>query len=236
MASFAPNGTKLWSAAEDAIIREHYPAGGSRAVQERIGKGRGRSAIMHRARAIGVSSRPAWTPRADRRLTFLWGGPRISLGAIAKQLGHTPGSVYRRAVALGLGAGCPNGFEYLTSAARRTNFHVVSLRKILAWDRVRICLVRSDPSKKRETARRHFVDSEQVDRAIARWMTCETLSEASRSRGVHDETLRKYLVEDGVIEDRHGVPRTRWRIPSLEIDRVVAARRRDKAQAARSAS
>lgn len=165
-----------------------------------------------------------WSPKDDRNIGLLW--TATPLASIARELGRTEISVYWRARELGLPIGAPQGFEYLTDAARRTGFATSQLRRVLRANGVAITRTLSRPgvvSRLGGAPGRHFhcVDPIDVDDAVAAWTREESVEGAALRRGVSGDVLRRLLLKAG-----HAPPRRRkahWRIPSHLADELVAA-------------
>lgn len=168
--------------------------------------------------------REKWTQREDDELRMNWG--LHSIKALAKRLGRSEKSVYKRAGILDLGLGCPQGFERLTNAASRTNYCLESLRRILHWARVPMRKLASFPGSKGLGA---YVEPCAVDAAIAKWCRMETGHDAARRTGVlATEIVRWYEADEkaGLIPTRP--PRgkgTPHRLDPAHVDRVIARRR-----------
>jgi hypothetical protein len=169
-----------------------------------------------------------WTGRDLDMLRNNWGD--VTPRELARLLGRSEFAVFLRAVKLGLRAGCPPGFEYLTEAARRTGYDDTSpLRSVLRWAGVKIRRSFARPNAKAHNRPRHIVDSYDVDVAIARWHTTETTTAAARRYDTDCMTLRRLLrraVAAGVEMPREPKGYNQhWRVPSDIIDRVVAEHR-----------
>lgn len=162
---------------------------------------------------------------------FLWESG-WTLPAIARRMQRTPIGCYQRAVGLGLKVGAPDGYEKIEHAARRTGFVAKTLLRVLAIAGVKLHLGLSDPTIKHKYKggmyRHHYVETEAVDAAISAWLLTEPIAAAARSRGMSDDTLRRWLNKCGWIEPnemgknghRRRVPR---RLESAIIDRAAAA-------------
>jgi hypothetical protein len=108
---------KYWTAAEDAIMREHYPLGGTRRASEFLPE-RGKGAVASRASALGLhiigrKNRDAvasseWIDAAIRR-AYQQGPSRGKVRALAKQIDRKPGWVIWRAQVLGVSRQSPGG-------------------------------------------------------------------------------------------------------------------------------
>lgn len=157
-----------------------------------------------------------WSPRDDETLRSNWGD--LSLAELAKLLDRTELTTYWRGRLLGLPCGCPQGFEYLTDAAKRTGFAVKQLRHLL-WR----CNVEIRRSISRPPARArsyHVVDPVAVDSAIALWLHREPLRPLADRLGVSAPTLQKLLVAAGCKPPRRR--KVRWRIDPALAARLVA--------------
>lgn len=157
-----------------------------------------------------------WTKAEEDELRWVWGAKTVA--TIAAQLDRTQRAVVTKARRLGLGIGVPNGWEYLTAAAQRAGYEVVQLRRILAFANVRI----RPSASMAKTGRYSVVDPDAVDRAVALWLSTETITEAARSRGLSRASLEK------VVRARLPSPpkNTVWRIPTAFFDEVAPLTRK----------
>lgn len=209
---------KPWTDAETEALRAVYPKGADALVAAL--PGRTLSAIRQHAMKIGVRVSPHWSPEDDKKLLFLW-ETGLRLYAIANRLDRRPQSVYWRARHLGLGIGCPQGYEYFSAAAERTGFYPPTLRRILNAAGVKLHMALSTPNVPRNLWRRHFVDPDEVDAAVTAWMKTEEVGAAARVRGMCAHTLQRWLREAGVIGPRRKRCRTPQRAATEVIDRVI---------------
>lgn len=179
-----------------------------------------KSVLGRRLRAASPKTRCPWSARDNEILTFLVGS-----GASAREMEkalHRPASaIYKRAVEMGLGVGCPEGTELLTTAARRTGFSPKSLARIVAWAKI--------PEEKAFSRSRRAVRSrcyvvEDVDDAAARWLKTETVNAAATRLGVASSTLLRWLREAGVLGAGR-LSHSAHRVESATIERVVRERR-----------
>lgn len=221
-----------WTPAEDVVLRERYVTDGAQACV--VALGRSWAAVTQRARRLSIVRRRRWTPRDDLRLSALWGTTTIA--RVAAQMGRTPRTVYWRAQRLDLGLGCPEGMEYLTHAAERAGYATASLRIILRWAGVRIARAASRPDaapRSRRLRGEWVVDPDDVDDAIARWHTTETLEGAARRRGVGSCVLVRLLGEaaargDARVPPKPARPHAHWRVPSALVDDLLAVASRQQ--------
>ena len=210
---------RAWTPDQDAAVLSRF--GKDKAAE--IGRDLGRSteSIYHRAARIGAESpRRRWTQADDAALTMLW--YEVGVAAIAKRLKRTPIAIYWRAEKIGLQRGCPDGFEYVSTAAARTGFCLGTLWMILKWAEVA-----SRPAMARVLgAKRHFhiVDACDVDDAVDRWLATETIEGAARRTGWSAERLIYALTTADVEVPARPGNRKHWRIPTATIDTLVAAR------------
>jgi transposase len=213
--------SKPWTDEEDALIRDIYPTDATACAARLFPRTSGAVAI--RAFRLGVRNRPTWTAADDVEIWNNWGV--LSSEQIAEKLcGRTAGAVRARAKKLGLRTGCPNGYEYITRAAKRTGYELNSLRSILRYAGVRIG--RSEASL---VESRYFVDPFAVDEAIAKWHATETIFAAARRIGMTSNALYDWVqkaAESGVTLPRKPRRKRHWRIPSETIDAIVADGRR----------
>lgn len=207
-----------WTKAEKRTLRRVYPKGGVDAAADAL-PGRTRPAIWKMAARLGMRGHRMfsgkWTPEQVATLKSLWGWEPVH--SIARTLDRPLASVAYKASGLGLSMKTlPEGYEYVRSAAERTGFDYTALLSILAlshvkprphWGRTRIT-----PGKKGAN-RRHIVESDAVDRAVARWMKTETVEEAHHRTGLSTARLMKIL--------------TAAKVPIARIAIVGAKRRRD---------
>lgn len=167
-----------------------------------------------------------WTIKEAHRLRALWGVESVT--SIAKKIGRSPITVYYFAQKLDLPLGCPQGFEYLTTAAKRTGFDTKSLRAVLAHAGKKIRLAMSKPLVKsrgtgpRKGQRTHVVSPDDVDAAVRLWTTQECLPTAALRLGTTREILRAALLAAG-----HEPPpkRYRWRVMPAVSDAAMASYR-----------
>jgi hypothetical protein len=165
-------------------------------------------------RADGKPKR-RWTPSDDRRLTLYWGD--LSFPALAKLLDRTELTVYWRGRKLGLPCGCPDGFEYLTDAAKRTGFCTSQLRTILRASRVGLRRSVSRPPARAKGY--HIVDTFDVDRAVEVWLAHEDVTSIAESQEISGDTLRRLLLAAG---HKPPVHKRRWRVRIDLAEELIA--------------
>ena len=174
-----------------------------------------------------------WTEHDQNYLCMYWGLRPIV--AIATALGRTPTAIYERAREMGLGAGCPQGAEYLSTAAARAGYDLSALRRILRWANVPVRRTTSHPAH--TAGRSHVVEPVAVDAAIAKWVALETSADAARRVGLSQETMARLLRQaersGQVSGGRCGG--THWHVAPHVVDAIVASRagREDGKTAAR---
>ena len=190
-----------WTVAEDAILRTVYPRDGIDGAKLAL-PARTESALFHRARRLGLQRRRRWTPSDDTHLRDLW-SQGLRLSAIAKHLGRTKATTYWRAQKIGLPLGCPEDFEYLSAAAKRTGYCTSQLWRILGWAGVTVHAAVARPVKSRSGRRMHVVDPLDVDDAIASWLKTETANSAAKRLGISGDRLRARLRQVGVVTGKH---------------------------------
>lgn len=205
-----------------------YRTGGWQEIQRALPH-RTMAAIIQAAQRLGANN-PAYTAAEDKKLSLLWDAG-IRLAAIAAEMGRSESSVFCRSRVLRLPAACPEGYEFICNASKRTGYYVSTLRKILAWAGVKEHLALSDPipraSRRAAKWHRHYVDPLLVDEAIERWLKTETVCGAARARGLSNESLYRWLTAAGVFEKRKPGTRPGVRNIATEvIDRVVAQHKR----------
>lgn len=212
-----------WTPAEDARLREVWPDGGTPAALAAL-PDRTQSGIYGRVRALGILRQPPWTAAQDKLLAWHWGSRRLP--GLAEMLGRSPNAVARRAHELGLPTKKIPGHETLRDAAKRLGFSRTGLRSLLAYAGV---YMTPAATVARKATRRRTIDQLDADAAVARWMASENLTHAAEARGVDPKVLKRWMREAGYKPPRtHG----HWRLPTADIDAVVAARRPRRSEAA----
>lgn len=205
----------FWTPAEDAVIRELATTTEASDLAAKL-PGRTQSAVFHRMRKLGIQKRRRWTAADDRKLEMLWGK---SLKVVAAELGRTMLTTYWRAQKLGLGLGVPQGGEYMSAAARRTGYAISTLWMILRWAGVRPLLSLARERTERST---HWVDPDDVNDAIEKWLLTETPEAAARRHGYSAECVIQRLIRSGLAVPPRPGKRCHWRIPSEIIDQSMA--------------
>jgi hypothetical protein len=229
----ATAGMARWTADEDAVLRRSYIDGGIEAARAALPH-RTQSSIYRRAERIGATRRKRWTSADDASLRNLW-GTETDLSEIAERLGRTLLTIYWRAQKLGLTLGCPEGWEYMTHAARRTGYTTSQLRRILeaAGAEISEAMTRRSPRRgRRPMHRHHIVMPEVVDSAVSRWLETEPLETAARRRGLCSETLARRLRDAGIDKPKN-MGRRWWRVTDDEVERALAHHRDLRKDAAR---
>jgi hypothetical protein len=216
-----------WTAAEDAVLRREY-RGNPAAFVARL-PGRSAKAIQVRAVALGVTVPTRWSPTEDAILRREWHdvGARTLKGKLPGRTWH---AIRGRAILLGLPLGIPQGCETVWAAAARTGFSYDGLEQVLAWAGVRLRYAYPAENRGVFTPGKHahrFAERDEVDEAVRRWLRSEHLAPAARERGIHPETLRAWLAAEGLVPPVRGPGerRSRLRILTEDIERVIAARR-----------
>jgi hypothetical protein len=209
-----------WTAPEDAVLRSLYQTGGIVACMGALPH-RTRLSILERAlrRLKLASKRRPWTDDEDDRLRLLWGDGG-NLTSIAAEIKRPRQGVYRRAQVLGLPLGCPQGHEYLTTAAKRNGFSWSTMRRILAWHGVR--LHRALGLGQRSRRPHHVVDVGDVDEAVEAWLATEPVGTAAKRRGLCEHTLRQRLRVTGAVPAK-GEKRVS-RVTAAQTDAAMALR------------
>lgn len=209
---------KTWTRAEDDTIRELAPE--QEASDVAVALGRSVSAVFHRMARLGIQKRRRWTKADEAALEAMWGH---ALPTIARALKRTVITVYWRAQRLGLGLGCPDGYEYLSAAALRCGYCASQLRRILRWAGV---AVRKSVTRYQSRRTFHWVDPFEVDEAVRRWHETETLNAAARRHSLHSTSLEVRLRMVGAPLPPKPGKKLHWRIPSATVDLAVATTER----------
>lgn len=210
-----------WTEAEDETLRAIYgkvPNGYKRACEAL--PGRSPAAVFHRANRLGLTARRRWTKSDDAQLRDLWESG-LGVSWIAKRLDRTPLSTFWRAQTIGLPLGCPDGWEYLSHAAKRTGYGTGQLRAILGWAEVEIKRGLSRPFRRQAARRSSIVVPEDVDDAITRWHDTEPAEAIARRIGLSGETLRRWARAAG-IDKREPGSKKHLRLTAAEVDALTA--------------
>lgn len=212
-----------WTAEHDELLRVHYPEGVGAAAAK---LGRSRGSVTSRAHRLELTARPRWwSEREDDFLLSKWG--RMPLRSIAKQLGRSVAATHWRAGKLGLGCGCPQGYECICRSAKRVGYDVSQLRRVLAAAGVMIRRAESRPYRGTHYTH-HYVDPFAVDAAVALWHKSESVESGARRHGVSAPSLRSWLRAARALGLELPPEPTRksehWRVLSVVIDDVVMAR------------
>lgn len=214
---------RFWTPEEDATLREHYRQGADVVAAT---TGRGVNAVHARATRLRATIERRWSWNEDSKLVNSWG--YIPICEVAQSIGRSIHATYRRARTLGLGSGCPKGFEYLETAARRVNISSKCLYRILVGADVKIrpAIGRHVHSVKR--SQRCYVEAIDVDDAVKAWLATEVVGAAAKRHGIAACTLKRWLraaIDAGVAMQDEPPREKHWRVSSAVIDVVVAARR-----------
>jgi len=158
-----------WTREEDDELCAVWPRGGLRAARA-VFPYRGVWSICHRARLLlGAIRCRRWTAAEDARLRDYWDAA-YTLPKLGRMFHRTALAVYERAQHLGLPLGCPRGYEYLTTAARRVGCaDAEQLRRVLDahvvnWRRRPLSL------SGRGRRRALLVERDTVDAAVQDWV------------------------------------------------------------------
>lgn len=140
--------------------------------------------------------------------------------------------MYWRGRKLGLTAGCPEGHEYISAAARRTGFNVCQLRRVLVAHEVPVKQALARPGRDRETDRTYgVVETELVNEAVSAWCAREPVEAAARRIGTTPDKLRRRLRAAGV-EDQRQNRKQHWRVSGEDLEKAVDPPRRLPARGA----
>lgn len=218
-----------WTKADEQYVIAHYVSDGAKACA--VVLGRTVHGIQQRAHLLNVVAKHRWTKAEDDQLRVMWGVHRSNVYEVAKALGRTPHATHYRARDLKLGLGCPQGFEFLDNAAKRTGFHWGHLLKILRWANVQIDDAWSCPTGQPRPIRGRWriVEPYDVDEAVRKWLATEPVDPAADRRSISAYKLNRILLEAIARGDKR-VPekptdKRAWRVDSTVIDELVAAYR-----------
>lgn len=214
-----------WTKADDDTVRADYPKTKRSVLAARLG--RSVRALQRRAGQLGVKAYRPWTSKDDHDLIDSWG--ELTIAQIARNLKRTPEAVYARATEkLGLKRGCPEGFEYVSNAAKRTGFDLKTLWKVLAYSRVKVARAMSRPGKARGHYQTRIVDPYAVDRAVRAFIDAAPLNQHAIEHRLDLATLKRWLLlakEHGAIVDLPPLPKKqkgRWRVPGATVAAALA--------------
>ncbi len=217
--------TMVWTEEHVTLLREAYERGGIKAAVIAL-PGRSTASIYQRANILGLKRLRMWSAEEDEKLRLYWG--LKSLATIARELKRSQIGVYMRAVKhLGLQAGCPEGWEYLSEAARRTGYAISTLWDIMRAAKMRI--LESYTYRESGSGRRYYiVEPSDVNHAVALRCASETVFDAAKRRGLTYDILKARLIAAGV--KRPEKKNAAWRIASTEIDAVLQRHAEMKAE------
>lgn len=164
---------------------------------------------------------PRWTAAEDHRLTIMWGVDSVE--DISKAIGRTPTAIYMRSKVLGLQWACPQGFESITHAAKRSGFSLRRLRALIHAMGYGASIRESFSLPRGSRYRHQIIETDAVDAAVAKRMTLETIESAANRLNFPATSLRK------LVALRLGPKPTRarcaWRVPSDVLEQIVAEAR-----------
>jgi hypothetical protein len=210
-----------WTAEEDAVVRELYLTNGAAEVAKRLN--RSMTAVYGRAARLGLKKNRLWTHEEEVELRSQWESG-TSVRSIARLLDRKPGAVFERAKHLQLRRGCPEGFEYLKAAARRTGYDRKTLVRILRWAKVPMKRSLSRPTKGASYGFR-IADSDLIDEAVESWLATESVRAAALRAGVNEDMLRRRLVAAGVRDEGRAF-RGMWRVRAEDVERALGPQHR----------
>lgn len=214
----------LYTPAEDAFLQANYVTRGAKACAADLK--RSWRSVVKRASSLGLRRLNPWTAKDDDMLRILWGPHTIP--QISRKTGRTEQAIYARARIIGLGLGCPQGYEYLTAASKRSGFAEAQLRRILRWAGVNIYRTMSRPGGATSTRHlSHMVEPHEVDEAVERWCATEPLQTAARRHGYEGSVLRLLVERAQAAGDTRLAPpprksRGHWRLDSKVVDELFA--------------
>jgi transposase-like protein len=174
------------------------------------------SALKRQLRQHSPRTRSPWLQQDDDMLTLLVQSG-ASVGEMRRALNRDESALYKRAVHLGIGVGCPPETELAQTAARRSGFAASAFARIMEWAEVK-----AGKSFSRGAGRKCY-EVANVDEAVARWLRTETVNAAALRLGVPTSTLLRWLREEGILPTGR-LSRTMHRVESALLERVVQAR------------
>lgn len=204
---------RAWTEAEDAVLREVYPRGGTVAAVAAL-PARGGVAVQRRARRLGLDHPRAWARKDVQRLRDLW--LVRPTAQIARELGRTTKAVFQKARRLRLPFRPEGGYERVVDAARRLGMPERTFRALLRTSQVPLFEQPSPLARRRRRRRASLVVPALADAALARWMATESVQGAARARGIGWGEVRAALRAAGAE------PAFLGRYPTTEIDAALA--------------
>jgi hypothetical protein len=216
-----------WTESEDGVLRAKYLTDGPKAVAQEVG--RSVYSVYRRACTFKIARVKKWTEKEDDKLRINWNS--LTIKQLSDSMGRTECALYERAVDLKLTNCAPQGSERLSEAIVRTGYDVGQIRRMLAASGYGMRPVTSR-RRKEGSNRKWLVDSFDLDTAIEAWEQSETVNAGALRRGFGEKQLRTWLVEAGHVAPG---PRQVWRVPTVVIDELVAAKMGDKRESLREA-
>lgn len=222
-----PPGGRLWTDAEEDLLREHYLKRGPAWCAERLR--RTEASVCKRAEKLRLYRHSRrWTPEEDTILRREWGevGER-HLRAILP--GRRSPAIARRAETLGL-ENAAQGLETVAAAMKRVGMNRKQLRRVLAEAGVRVRL-RVRGSGKRASNRGLYrwccVRPDDVTAAVEAWLArgraTLTCPEAADRCNVSMATMRRALLELATERVVAGMPKGRpWSVAPADADEALA--------------
>lgn len=200
---------RAWTPDEDAVIRKGYARRNAlRDILARL-PGRSLEAMKQRAKKLGCVLRPHWTPREDQILRMEW-GVIFSRRTLREKLpGRSWCAIARRAQTLHLGSPA-QGLVSIKAAAIAAGYSTLGLLGVIRRQGVTVKRHVGNHQTHRAYARL-LVDMHDVEEAVARDVreaaSTETIAAAARRYAVTPATVRRKLIEAGVVGvTRRGQP------------------------------
>jgi hypothetical protein len=176
--------------------------------------------VKHRKHSSGA----AWSSEDDARLRRAW-HTETRDGILALFPDRNWNAIGLHAASLGLPFGPPQGYEFVTVAARKCGYYLPTFRKLLARHGVPV----RNHTRKAPTGHwkardhREIVEWSLALQAVDADHETEVVAAAARMRGIPQLTFRKWALAEGLIETkRQGV---RQRLPTAVCDAIVERHR-----------
>jgi hypothetical protein len=210
-----------WTHTEVKRLKAAFAKGGLKAAVAEFPE-RNPPGIHGKLKRLGLRKCRLWTPREAAKLREMWGS--VPLKDLTEFFNRQATHIFAKAKRMGLKTGCPQGWESLAHAAKRTGYHEKTLKIVLRWAGVRPERWMGNPNDRRVQGcyHRRIVQPTDVDEAVERWVRCESVVDAARRHGVNPVTLRSWLKTAGYTRDRSYAL---WRLEPSVVDDLVAQRR-----------
>jgi hypothetical protein len=211
---------QTWKQIEVDAIAYAYPQPKLRKKLYALLSHRSPGAVAAKANRMGLAGKKKWTQEEVRTLVDYW--HEVNQRTLREKFpSHSWASIRYKARAIGLPSGVPQGCESLKTAAKRIGYDTRTIEKMIELAGLRLHRAYSDITRLAQGVVR-YVSTDDMDAAFELWSQRESVEKASAARGVSRNALKSWLIKEGVIVERGRGQTASHRVPSAEIDRVVA--------------